>query len=80
MTFGISEYYVYDHPIYGNMWLGNDGASLNWFGGSSPLYTSPTGEQYNTRIIKEEGRYSIAFHTNRSDWNFRSIRLFVTVK
>lgn len=80
MTFGIDEYYVYGDPHGGDRWLDCAGAAISWFGGSSPLYTSPTGEQYNTEIIKEKGEYSIAFHTNKSAWNFRSIRLFVTVK
>ena len=80
MTFGIDSYYVYGAPHGGDRWLGCSGAAINDFGGSSPLYTSPTGEQYNTEIIKEKGIYSVAFHTNKSDWNFRSIRLYVTVK
>lgn len=80
MTFGIDEYYVYGDPHGGDRWLDCAGVAINWFGGSSPLYTSPTGEQYNTEIIKEKGEYSIAFHTNKSAWKFRSIRLFVTVK
>lgn len=80
MTFGIDEYYVYGAPHGGDRWIDYAASALGWFGGSSPLYTSPTGEQYNTEIIKEKGEYSIAFHTNKSAWNFRSIRLFVTVK
>ena len=80
MTFGVDAYYVYDAPHGGDRWLDCAGVAGNYFGGSSPLYTSPTGEQYNTEIIKERGEYSIAFHTNRAAWNFRSIRLFVTVK
>ena len=74
MTFGIDEYYVYGDPHGGDRWLDCAGVAINWLGGG------PTGEQYNTEIIKEKGEYSIAFHTNKSAWNFRSIRLFVTIK
>ena len=79
MTFGISKYYVYGHPIYGDMWLSNDGASLDWFWGSY-LYTSPEGEYSNTRIIKERGEYSIQYLTQNTSWNYRSICLYITVK
>ena len=80
MTFGVDEYYVYGEPRFGDRWLDCSGSAINDFGGSRPLYTSPTGEQYNTEIIKEKGRYSINFHTSNSSWNYRSIYLFVTVK
>lgn len=78
MTFGISEYYVYDHPIYGNMWLGNDGASLNYFW-SSYWYRSPEGETSSPRIIKERGEYSIHYIAENPSWNYRSVRLYITV-
>lgn len=80
MTFGVDDYYVYGDPIGGDRWLDCSGMAINWFGASSPLYTSPTGEQYDTEIIREKGNYSIFFYTNRSEWNKRSIILYVTVK
>lgn len=80
MTFGVDAYYVYGAPQAGDRWLNCAGVSENYFGGHSPLFTSPTGEQYNTEIIKEKGRYSISFDTSNSSWNYRKIRLFVTVK
>ena len=79
MTFGIDAYYVYGDPHIGDRWLDCAGAAINDFWGSSPLYTSPTGEQYNTRIIKERGEYSIAYGTKNSSWNYRSVRLYITV-
>ena len=65
MAFGIDAYYVYGDPHIGDRWLDCAGAAINDFWGSSPLYTSPTGEQYNTRIIKERGEYSIHYITKK---------------
>ena len=79
MTFGIDEYYVYGHPNYGDMWLDNGGASLNWFWGSY-MYKSLDGTYSDTRIIKNRGDYSIVYMTENSSWNDRSICLYITVK
>ena len=80
MTFGIDAYYVYDAPQAGDRWLNCAGASVNYFGGGSPLFTSPTGEQYSTEIIKEKGEYVIPFNTRNTEWNYRRINLYVIIK
>ena len=80
MTFGIDAYYVYDAPQAGDRWLNCAGASENYFGGGSPLFTSPTGEQYSTEIIKEKGEYVIPFNTRNTEWNYRRINLYVIIK
>ena len=79
MTFGIDEYYVYGAPHGGDRWLDNDGASLNWFH-SIYWYKNLEGETSSSRIIKERGEYSIHYTTNNSSWNYRSVRLYITVK
>ena len=78
MTFGVDEYYIYDAPHGGDRWLDCAGAAINDFGGSY-LYRSLEGEYSNTRIIKERGEYSIAYGTKNSSWNYRSVRLYITV-
>ena len=80
MTFGVDAYYVYGDPHLGDRWLDCAGASINYFGGGSPLFTSPTGEQYSTEIIKEKGEYVIPFRTRNTEWNYRRMNLSVTVK
>ena len=79
MTFGVDEFYVYGDPQGGDMWIDNGGASLSWFWGSY-WYRSPEGETSSPRIIKERGEYSIIYGTKNSSWNYRSIRLNITVK
>ena len=79
MTFGIDEYYVYGDPHGGDRWLDNDGASLNWFH-SIYWYKNLEGETSSPRIIKERGEYSIHYITKNSSWNYRSVRLYITVK
>ena len=79
MTFGIDEYYVYGAPHGGDRWLDCAGAAISCFTGSY-WYRSPEGETSSPRIIKERGEYSIHYTTNNSSWNYRSIRLNITVK
>ena len=79
MTFGVDEFYVYGDPQGGDMWIDNGGASLSWFWGSY-WYRSPEGETSSPRIIKERGEYSIQYGTRNSSWNYRSVRLYITVK
>ena len=78
MTFGIDAYYVYGDPHIGDRWLDCAGAAINDFGGSY-LYRSPEGKYSNTRIIKERGESSSAYGTKNSSWNYRSVRLYITV-
>ena len=79
MTFGIDEYYVYGAPHGGDRWLDCAGSAINYFGGNY-WYRSPEGETSSPRIIKERGEYSIHYITKNSSWNYRSIRLNITVK
>ena len=79
MTFGIDEYYVYGAPHGGDRWLDCAGAAISYFKGSY-WYRSPEGETSSPRIIKDRGEYSIHYTTNNSSWNYRSIRLNITVK
>lgn len=79
MTFGIDEYYVYGAPHGGDRWLDCAGVAISWFEGSY-WYRSSEGETSSPRIIKEKGEYSIHYTTNNSSWNYRSIRLNITVK
>lgn len=79
MTFGIDEYYVYGAPHGGDRWLDCAGVAISCFKGSY-WYRSPEGETSSPRIIKERGEYSIHYTTNNSSWNYRSIRLNITVK
>ena len=79
MTFGIDEYYVYGDPHGGDRWLDCAGSAVNYFGGKY-WYRSPEGETSSPRIIKERGEYSIHYITKNSSWNYRSIRLHITVK
>lgn len=78
MTFGVDEYYIYDAPHGGDRWLDCAGAAINYFGGSY-WYRSPEGETSSPRIIKERGEYSIHYITKNSSWNYRSVRLYITV-
>lgn len=79
MTFGVDSYYVYGEPRFGDRWLDCSGVAINYFSGSY-WYKSPEGETSSPRIIKEKGEYSIHYTTNNSSWNYRSIRLHITVK
>lgn len=78
MTFGIDAYYVYGDPHIGDRWLVCAGAAGNYFWGNY-WYRSPEGETSSPRIIKERGEYSIHYTTNYTSWNFRSVRLYITV-
>ena len=80
VTYGVDAYYVYGAPRGGDRWLDCAGVAINYFGGSSPLFTSPTGEQYSTEIIMEKGEYVIPFFTRNKEWNYRRINLYVIVK
>ena len=80
MWFWIDEYYVYGHPNYGDMWLSNDGASLDWFHAYLG-YRSIEWETLNTDLVVEKGDYCyIVYADGNSSWNYRSIRLYITVK
>ena len=79
MTFGVDEYYVYGDPQVGDRWLDCAGASVNWFK-ATYWYKNLDGETSSPRIIKDKGEYSIHYMTNQASWNYRSVRLYITVK
>ena len=79
MTFGVDEYYVYGDPQVGDRWLDCAGASVNWFK-ATYWYKNLEGETSSPRIIKDKGEYSIHYMTNQASWNYRSVRLYITVK
>ena len=79
MTFGVDAYYVYGAPQAGDRWLDCAGASVNWFK-ATYWYKNLEGETSSPRIIKDKGEYSIHYMTNQASWNYRSVRLYITVK
>lgn len=80
MTFGVGEYYVYGHPNYGDMWLDNGGASLSWFV-TRLGYRSTDGTTPHVDSVVEKGEYCYTVHVyGDSSWNYRVVRLFITVK
>ena len=79
MTFGVDEYYVYGDPQVGDRWLDCAGASVNCFK-ATYWYKNLEGETSSPRIIKDKGEYSIHYMTNQASWNYRSVRLYITVK
>ena len=79
MTFGIDAYYVYDAPQAGDRWLDCAGASVSWFK-ATYWHKNLDGETSSPRIIKDKGEYSIHYMTNQASWNYRSVRLYITVK
>lgn len=79
MTFGIDEYYVYGAPHGGDSWLDCAALALGRFSVSWG-YKNPEGKNENVNSVLEKGDYSYAIYTNYFSWNYRSIRLNITVK
>lgn len=79
MTFGVDAYYVYGDPQVGDRWLNCAGASVSSFK-AVYWYKNLNGETSSPRIIKDKGEYSIHYMTNQASWNYRSVRLYITVK
>ena len=79
MTFGIDEYYVYGAPHGGDRWLDYAASALGRFSASWG-YINPEGKNENVHSVLEKGDYCYAIYTNYSSWNYRSVRLYITVK
>lgn len=79
MTFGIDDYYVYGDPYGGDRWLDYAASALGRFSVSWG-YINPEGKNENVHSVLEKGDYCIAIYTNYSSWNYRSVRLYITVK
>ncbi len=79
MTFGIDDYYVYGDPHGGDRWLDYSAGALGRFSASWG-YINSEGKNENVNSVLERGNYSYAIYTNYSSWNYRSVRLYITVK
>ena len=80
MTFGIDEYYVYGDPHGGDRWLDCAGVAENYFH-SRLGYKSLEGTTPQMDSVVEKGEYCYTVHADgNSSWNYRSVRLYITVK
>lgn len=79
-TFGVDSYNLPDHPRWSNDWISPSGEGANVFS-ANYLYTDINGNQSNTRIVKERGNYRISYWAESSSdlWNYRTVRLYITV-
>ena len=79
MTFGVDAYYVYGDPHIGDRWLDCAGAAINYF--QSRLgYNSLDGTTPQMDSVAEKGDYCYTVHADgNSSWNYRSVRLYITV-
>lgn len=77
MTFYVKEYKLNRHK---DLWLEPPRTGVNQIHIISDfIYINPNGEQTLVRSVKERGSYEICAIADGSDWNFRSVRLYVTV-
>ena len=79
VTYGVDAYYVYGAPRGGDRWLDCAGVAINYFKGTWG-YRNMEGETENVHSVLAKGDYSYALYTSNSSWNYRSIRLYITVK
>ncbi len=79
-TFAVRVYNLPDHPRWSEDWLTPSGEGANVFS-LSILYGDGEKWLYEVDKIRERGSYSIAVIANSTSdlWNFRSVRLYVTV-
>lgn len=78
MTFGIDAYYVYGDPHIGDRWLDYSAGALGRFSASWG-YINPEGKNENVNSVLKKGNYSYSIYTRYSSWNYRSVRLYITV-
>lgn len=79
MTFGVDAYYVYGDPHIGDRWLDCAGAAINYFH-SRLGYNSLDGTTPQMDSVAEKGDYCYTVHADgNSSWNYRSVRLYITV-
>ena len=79
MTFGVDAYYVYGDPHIGDRWLDYSAGALGRFSASWG-YINPEGKNENVNSVLKKGNYSYSIYTRYSSWNYRSVRLYITVK
>ncbi len=80
MTVGVDEYYVYGDPQVGDRWLDCAGVAINYFH-SRLGYRSLEGTTPQVDSVVEKGDYCYTVHADgNSSWNYRTVRLFITVK
>ena len=78
MTFGVDAYYVYGAPHGGDRWLDYSAGALGRFSASWG-YINPEGKNENVNSVLKKGNYSYSIYTRYSSWNYRSVRLYITV-
>lgn len=78
MTFGVDAYYVYGDPHIGDRWLDYSAGALGRFSASWG-YINPEGKNENVNSVLKKGNYSYSIYTRYSSWNYRSVRLYITV-
>lgn len=79
MTFKVKEYKLPDHPRWKDKWLEPPFSGANEFLLGEILYTDTNGNQALLWSVKERGNYCVRVMADGADWNFRSVRLYVTV-
>lgn len=80
MTVGVDEYYVYGDPQVGDRWLDCAGVAINYFH-SRLGYRSLEGTTPQVDSVVEKGDYCYTVHADgNSSWNYRTVRLYITVK
>ena len=80
MTFGVDAYYVYGDPQVGDRWLDCAGVAINYFH-SRLGYRSLEGTTPHVDSVVEKGDYCYTVHADgNSSWNYRTVRLYITVK
>ncbi len=80
-TFWVSKYNLVNHPQWGDKWFDLNGSGANTFTSSLGKVNQMYYEE-DPKSVCEKGKYyySIQADATSNLWNFRSIRLFITVK
>ena len=78
--FYVKEYQLADHPRWGDKWFAPVDEGANIFSADF-LYTDLEGKQSTLRRLKDRGKYVFCCSADATSdlWNFRSIRLYITV-
>lgn len=80
MAVGVDAYYVYGDPQVGDRWLDCAGVAINYFH-SRLGYRSLEGTTPQVDSVVEKGDYCYTVHADgNSSWNYRTVRLYITVK
>ena len=81
MRFWIDSYNLPKHPRWSKEWFEPNTSGANVFH-KSMLYCPPGGKNEESKgTVKERGEYIIRFEADSTSniWNFRVVRLYVTV-